>query len=154
MVGRAGRSIVIVTFASVWLLAGCTRTPSTSSRTASGATGASTTPSGSLPSVLPSGIYVDGPPGTPRYFLTITIESGGAFRGTVAFLFQDGQTAEVFTFTATTQSGVATLEASTGASITATYGKEQLTLGECTGYLPRARSLADCTFRFAPGGLG
>ena len=136
------------------LLAACTRAPSPSSGSPlTGTPGATVTPSGFLSFVLPSGIYVDGPRGTPHYFVTLTVEPAGTLRGTVAYLYQDGQTSAVFAFTATSQSGVATLETSTGATITVTYGKRQLTFGECTGYLPLARSLADCTFRFSPSGL-
>jgi hypothetical protein len=138
---------------AVLLLAACTRSSSPSTLTPSGAASATATSSPFPSLALPSGIYVDGPRGTPHYFVALTVEPGGASRGTVAYLYQDGQTSAVFTFTATSQSGVATVTTSTGALITATYGKKQLTLGECPSYLPLARSMADCTFRFSPHGL-
>lgn len=148
----APMTVLLVTI----LLAACTRAPSPSSGsplTPSGTPGATATSSAFPSQVLPSGIYVDGSLGTPHYFVTLTVEPAGTLRGTVAYLYQDGQTSAVFTFTATSQSGVATVKTSTGASITATYGKKQLTFGECPSYLPLARSMADCTFGFSPSGL-
>ena len=79
---------------AIWF-AGCTSQPSS---------GGSPTSSASPTADLPSGIYVNGPPGTPHYFITLTNSTAGSFRGTVSFLAQDGQTSAAFTFTATTQS--------------------------------------------------
>jgi hypothetical protein len=118
-----------------------------------GETSVSPSPSRSISSELPSGIYVNGPQGTPHYFIALTDNADGTFRGTVSLLAQDGQTSAVFTFTATNQSGIATLTTSSGRIITGPYGAKALTLGECTAYLQFVQSLADCTFTFAPGGL-
>ena len=104
-------------------------------------------------SALASGIYVDGIAGTPHYFVTVTAKSDGTATGTVSFLHQDGQTEAAFTFTATVQSGIATLTASTGRIITAPFDQHGFTLGNCTDYLPYARTNADCSFTFSPNGL-
>jgi hypothetical protein len=109
-------------------------------------------------SQLPSGIYVDGDQGTPHYFIALTTNSDGTLTGTVSFLAQDGQTSAEFTFTARTQSGVATLKTSgghvpNGTVITATYSRNELEMGDCTSYLPFAQSNAECTFKYSPNGL-
>jgi hypothetical protein len=112
-----------------------------------------TSPESSVTTTLPSGIYTDGPQGTPHYFITLTSQADGSLNGTVTFLAQDGNTPTAFTFTGTTQSGVATLTPSTGSAITAPFTNGQITLGGCTNYLQFAQSNADCTFNFSPNGL-
>jgi hypothetical protein len=109
-------------------------------------------------SQLPNGIYVGGAQGTPHYFVALTSNTDGTLTGAVSYLAQDGQASTDFTFTATTQSGVATLKSSgghvpNGTVITATYSPLELDLGECTTYLPLAASNADCAFKYSPGGL-
>lgn len=112
-----------------------------------------TTPS-PVASLLPSGIYTNGPSGTPHYFISLMSGSGGSFSGTVSFLAQDGNTPTEFTFTAAAEDGVATVTPSSGPStLTATFSQNQLTLGNCTSYLQFAQSNADCTFNLSPGGL-
>jgi hypothetical protein len=106
-----------------------------------------------LSASLPSGIYIDGAQGTPHYFIALTTKDDGTFLGTVSFLAQDGQTSAAFTFTATTQSSVATLTTSMGTIITATFGSKAIDLGECTQYLSFAQSNAQCSFTYSPGGL-
>jgi hypothetical protein len=140
--GIRGLSAVAVV---IWF-AGCTSQPSSGGSPASSG-------SPSISADLPSGIYVNGPPGTPHYFIALTDTTAGAFRGTVSFSAQDGQTSAAFTFTATTQSGIATLTTSSGRIITAPMGPKQISLGVCTDYLPFVQGLADCSFTFAPGGL-
>ncbi len=103
-------------------------------------------------------MYVDGAQGTPHYFVALTTNSDGTLTGNVSHLAQDEQTSTDFTFTATTQSGVATLKSSgghvpNGTVITATYSPLELDLGDCTTYLPLAASNADCAFKYSPGGL-
>jgi hypothetical protein len=109
-------------------------------------------------SQLPSGIYINGVQGTPHYFVALTTNSDGTLTGTVSNLAQDWQASTDFTFTATTQSGVATLKSSgghvpNGTVITATYSPLELDLDNCTTYLPLAASNADCAFKYSPGGL-
>jgi hypothetical protein len=65
-----------------------------------------------LLSILPSGIYVDRVGGrldVPHYFIALTNIGPDSFKGTLDSVGQDGSTTVVFTFTATAQSGVATL---------------------------------------------
>ena len=145
---RAIRGLSAVAVA-IWF-AGCTSQPSSGGSPTSSA---APTSSASRTADLPNGIYVNGPPGTPHYFMTLTNSTAGSFRGTVAFLAQDGQTSAAFTFTATTQSGIATLTTSSGRIITAPMGSKQISLGVCTDYLSFVQSLGDCSFTFAPGGL-
>lgn len=109
-------------------------------------------------SLLPSGIYVAGTYGPPHYFVALTTKSDGTLTGNVSYVAQDGQTSTDFTFTATTQSRIATLKSSggrvpDGTLITATYSPLELDMGDCTTYLPLAASNADCAFKYSPGGL-
>ena len=91
-------------------------------------------------------------------------------RGALDYVFQDGQTAVVFTFRGTSQalranatSGVLTIEpvitpANTSLiqhtplpALAVTYGPGQLEFGECSSYL-RVPSLAACTFSISAKG--
>src|SRR4051794_6314800 len=53
------------------------------------------TPSGYT---ITSGIYIDGQPGTPHYFVTLKA-TGDTLAGTLAFVAQDGNTEEAHPFT-------------------------------------------------------
>jgi len=128
-----------------------------------------TTTTTTVVSTLPllSGIYVDGTQGTPHYFISLTTRGDGTVTGSIDFLYQDGQTSVVITFTGTTQSGTATLSPTsvpqTGSAaenpddvpsaISATYTQDSIGLGECTSYLHFAESVAQCSFSFSPGGV-
>lgn len=49
-------------------------------------------------STIPTGVYLQGRQGTPRYFITLDAKGGYQFSGSLNFLYQDGQTAVVFNF--------------------------------------------------------
>jgi hypothetical protein len=101
-----------------------------------------------------SGIYVNGGQGTPHYYASVTAGPGGTVDGLVGFLYQDGQTKTVFTFTGTAQGGVMDVTASPAEpGLSITYGPDSLQLGACTSYLQFATSLAECTFRISSGGI-
>lgn len=121
-----------------------------------GAVGGSHVPGG-------TGLYVDGGAGTPHYFLAWNLGPDGAISGAVDFVYQDGQTSVVFTFTGQFDGSdtVATLTPhaiaqGTGsasqppgtvpAAISATLSTSSIELGECTSYLRFAPSEAACTF--------
>ena len=111
-----------------------------------------------LTSQLRSGIYLDGAQGTHHYLIALTSNTDGTLAGTVSNLQSEVSASTEFTFTGTTQSGVATLKSSgghvpNGTVITATYWPLELDLGDCTTYLPLAVSNADCAFKYSPGGL-
>jgi hypothetical protein len=114
-----------------------------------------------LTSQLPSGIYLDGAQGTHHYFIALTSNTDGTLAGTVSNvsnLPSEVSASTEFTFTGTTQSGVATLKTSgghvpNGTLITATYWPLELDLGDCTTYLPLAALKSDCAFKYTPGGL-
>jgi hypothetical protein len=113
----------------------------------------STSPTSQVATELPSGIYLDGGSGTPHYYVSLKVEPDGTLSGALSYLYQDGQTSPVFSFSGPTNSGTATLTRSTGGSpISLTYSANQMQFGECTQYLKFATSLAQCTFTFSPGG--
>jgi hypothetical protein len=102
---------------------------------------------------LPSGIYLDGEAGTPHYYVALTSDAGGMISGSLSYLYQDGQTSAVFTFSGRANARTATVTPSTGGSpLSVTYSAKTMQFGECTQYLKLAQSLAQCTFTYSPGG--
>ncbi len=138
----AGALVVVTAVAVVAFAVGRSTTTPAPTSTVVG------TPNASSPFPLQSGIYTDGREGTPHYFIAVTVTGGGTFSGTVSFLAQDGQTTAAFAFTATTQSGFATLRTSDGRLVSAPVGNGEITLGNCLSYLRFAQSNAECTFDF------
>lgn len=111
-------------------------------------------PTTSPPPQPQDGLYVNGQPGNPYYFIAISHPTPGMLTGAVSFLAQDGQTSSVFTFTGPEQNGVATVRPDNGgAPISVTYGPSGLQLGECTQYLEFVQSLSECSFNYSPQGL-
>ena len=98
---------------------------------------------------LASGIYVDGPPGTPHYFVTLTAAADGTIAGTLAFIAQDGQTTEARPFTGQVLDGIATLNFKGGSTGTASVGTAGFELGECQQWMSFAQSRTDCDFHLA-----
>ena len=65
----------------------------------------------------------------------------------MTFIFQDGTSSEVFTFTGQTSGNSATLNPSTGgAAIAVTINGNQLQLADCSAYLQYATEASQCTF--------
>jgi len=113
----------------------------------------STTAASPVVSELPSGIYLDGGSGTPHYYVSLTTQSDGTISGSLSYLYQDGQTSAVFSFSGSANSGTAALTPSSGGGpISLTYSAKQMQFGECTQYLKFAQSMAQCTFTYSPGG--
>lgn len=162
--GARQRVAIVISVGLLALVTGCSAATPGASTTTSSTDGAgapppstSTTPSAasttsSAGAVQPaSGTYADGVTGTPHYVIDITTTSAGNVTGSLKFIFQDGTTTQVFTFTGTAQSGSITLTAS------GQYGKEHATytpgmvaLTGCTSYLQYVRSNQDCSFTLAP----
>ena len=118
-------------------------------------------------SQLKNGIYVNGEQGTPHYFISLA-SSGDNLSGSVDFLYQDGQTSVVFTFSGTLQNAVATLHpidipqnsgsasqeaSSVPSAISATVGENSIALGECPAYLHFVQSMAQCQFTYSSTGI-
>jgi hypothetical protein len=110
-----------------------------------------------------NGVFANGSTGTPHYYVSVREGGRGKVKGTVNYLYQDGQTQPVLTFTGTAQDGVATLKPTivlgTGSAtatqvppvISMTYGNGTVGLGECTTYLHFVQTDAGCTFSRASG---
>lgn len=132
------------------LAGGCSGT-SPSSPPPGGATSTTTTSTpASTPSTVgnlpPVGTYADGPQGTPHYTLDLTSSSAAALAGSVNYVFQDGRTQTVFTFTGTPSTDHASLTTSTGKTVSATYTSSSITLASCTTYLQYTTNDSQCTF--------
>ncbi len=93
-----------------------------------------------------SGSYVNGSSDVPHYVLQLTANPSGSLSGTMTFIFQDGTSSEVFTFTGQTSGSSATLTPSTGSPINATFSQGQVQLADCTSYLQYATEATQCTF--------
>ena len=120
-----------------------------------------------------SGVYVNGHSGVPHYYVTLENRGNGVVRGSMDYLYQDGQTSVIFTFNGWSEkfgshgtTGSLTLSTikvkgfaavSNGASmvpstISAQYSAKQLVFGECSVYL-KVLSLAACNFTLNDSGL-
>lgn len=121
----------------------------------------------SATSQLKNGIYVNGQQGTPHYFISLA-SNGDNLSGSVDFLYQDGQTSVVFTFSGTLQNAVATIHpidipqnsgsasqeaSSVPSAISATVGENSIALGECPAYLHFVQSMAQCQFTYSSAGI-
>jgi hypothetical protein len=121
-----------------------------------------------LQSVAPTGIYMDGSPGTPQYFITFNAGSNGKVSGAVDFLYQDGQTEVAFTFVGTLSGSGSTatltpvavpqdqygqLTTSVPPAISALLSSTTISLGECVTFLPFVTTMAGCTFTLSSSGL-
>jgi hypothetical protein len=125
---------------------GPSTTPSPPGSEASTSTSASAAP-GALPSI---GQYADGPVSQPHYVLDLTSSSPSTLAGTISFVYQDGRTSTVLTFSGTPSSGNAQLTTAPGARvIDATYTAQSVDLESCTEYLQYAQSESSCTFTYA-----
>ncbi|MGO9559793.1 MAG: hypothetical protein ACLPYW_11990 [Acidimicrobiales bacterium] len=158
-----GRYVVPASTAS-----NATQTTTTLEPTSTTSVGTTTTSPPATTAAPRSGTYSNGGQGTPHYFVSLTAEANGKLSGSVQFLYQDGQTSVVFTFSGTWQSGVATLTPETvpqdgsasqnpstvPSAISMPYGQTGLELGECTGYLHFAESESQCQFSYSPSGAG
>lgn len=130
------------------LLSGC----SSHRVTPAGASDPGTPPTASQP--LVGGFYVNGPEGTPHWFIQMDVGPHSAFRGTIAFEYQDGQTGLSQTFTGRAEAGLLTFTFSrsgvqTGSVGLARPGPTTISLGECSDYLRFIASMGDCTFTHA-----
>lgn len=144
MRGARGRLILEIAAATILATAACA---SQSAPTAHGTTSSRPSPSPTF-SPLASGIYIDGRSGTPHYFVTLTA-TGTELRGTLAFVYQDGQTGDAKPFTGSLQYGVATLNFKDGSTGTASLASLGFELGECQRWMRWARSRSDCDFHKA-----
>jgi hypothetical protein len=99
--------------------------------------------------VLPSGVYTDGPPGTPHYAVLVTSGPNSTIAGNISFLYQDGRTAVVLTFTGSAEPDGALRLKSGSASYVGTYVQSRFTLANCQIYLKFVRSVNDCSFVYS-----
>jgi hypothetical protein len=97
--------------------------------------------------MLTSGLYTDGPDGTPHYDLSFTSGPGGVLRGSVSFLYQDGRISTVASYAGTLSGGgKITLTLGDGKALSGRYTAGHLNLAGCAAALPLATFAGDCTF--------
>lgn len=108
----------------------------------------STTAGGSAPpGGMQTGNYADGAAGVPHYVVDVTSSTSSSVAGSITFIYQDGRTADVGTFSGTAGGGRAMLTiAPQGTQASATYTSTTLVLENCTSYLQYAATAAQCTF--------
>jgi len=114
-----------------------------------------------IASPVPSGIYNDAAVGSPHHFLSVAVSASGALKGSVDFVYQDGQVVVDLTFRGVLRHGVATLTPHFTSpegtlpmpgAIALVASGTTLALGECQNYLAFVSSLAACRFHYAPNG--
>ena len=119
----------------------------TASPPAPGASTSTTAGGPASTSGLQAGTYTDGSAGMPHYVVDVTSSTGPSVAGSISFVYQDGRTASVGSFSGTAGAGRATLTLSPqGTQAAATYTSTTLVLDGCTGYLQYATGAAQCTF--------
>jgi hypothetical protein len=99
--------------------------------------------------LLASGLYTDGPDGSPHYVLSFTAGRGGVLRGSVSFLYQDGRMATAGSDAgALSGSGKITLTLAAGKVLSGSYASGHLNLAGCAAALPLATFPGGCTFTY------
>lgn len=112
--------------------------------------------------LLKSGVYVDDSSVAPHYFIILKSTSGGALRGSVNYVYEDGQTDVAFAFTGAVEGHVATLIPRYSGSrsgiplgpsaVSLIHVGTGIQLGECPSYLRFAMTMAACQFALSPSG--
>ena len=126
---------------------GGTKPASATGPQAGAPTSAASSPSGQS-SQLTSGMYVDGPDGTPHYVLALARSGSTAITGTVSYLYQDGKISAVGQYSGKLSDGRLTVTFSNGRDLTGTYGSGRLALSGCASQLTWAVHPADCQFTY------
>jgi len=99
--------------------------------------------------MLASGLYTDGPDGTPHYDLSFAPGPGGVLTGSVSFLYQDGRVSTVGSYAATlSRSGKITLTLGDGKTLSGIYTAGHLNLAGCAAALPLATFAGGCAFAY------
>lgn len=125
------------------------------------------------PHLALQGVYREGKPDEPNYYVSIIDHGRGNVTGSMNFEYQDGQTSVVFTFngvdqpvgvsstrevltltpTLIPQGGAASqVPSSVPSAISASYSSSTISFGECSEYLHFASTLDDCKFVRVKGG--
>lgn len=127
------------------------RTPTAQASHPAVASGSASQPAAasSHATALTSGLYTDGPDGTPHYVLSFTSRGDGDLRGSASFLYQDGRVTAVGSYAGTLSgSGKITLTLGDGKILSGSYTSGRLNLPDCAAALPLARATGDCTFAY------
>ncbi len=91
---------------------------------------------------LPIGMYLDGPLDQPHYVITVTNGTDGQ----VSFVYQNGRTAPVATFTASVSGGTVSARFSNGQTLSGAVAADRFTLTGCSTVLQFATQPTSCTF--------
>lgn len=119
---------------------------SSTTQTTRAASATTTPPPNGVPAV---GQYIDGASSQPHYVVDVSDSSASTLSGTVSFVYQDGRTSTVLTFSGTPQSGSAALTTAPGARVVdVTYTSDSIDLESCTEYLQYATNATACSFSY------
>jgi hypothetical protein len=96
-----------------------------------------------------SGVYSNGSSGTPRYLISLRQQGHSAGEGTITFVYQDGRTQTVASYTALF-SGNQTVQMllSNGKSMVGTFEPHRFTLGNCETALQFIPVPSRCGFSY------
>lgn len=105
--------------------------------------------SGSVSTMLASGLYTDAPDGAPHYVLSFSSGAGSVIRGSASFLYQDGRIGTVGSYSGTlSRGGKITLTLAGGKTLSGRYAGRRLDLDGCAAALPLAVAAGGCTFTY------
>lgn len=91
-----------------------------------------------------AGTYLNAGTNDPHYSVVLQSSNGTGIGGTLTYVFQDGTTNQVFTFSGTASGGTANVTPSTGSAFTFTYTANQLVVANCSVFMQQAPTT--CTF--------
>jgi hypothetical protein len=99
--------------------------------------------------LLADGLYTDAADGTPHYVIALDVSGTGNISGSVTFLYQDGRTQTIGSYTGKLSGGGRLrMIFAGGKALVGTYGTSQLTLTGCTSVLTWAVRPAGCRFTY------
>lgn len=146
--------LAIVVLSAAGLVACSDDSGSSAKRTTTTTAAATTTVAATSTTVAPptttatavpvAGTYLNAGTNDPHYSLALQTSNGTGIGGTLTYVFQDGTTNQVFTFSGTAGGGTANVTPSTGAAFTFTYTANQLVLANCSAFMQQAPTT--CTF--------
>jgi hypothetical protein len=95
------------------------------------------------------GQYSDGPEGSPRYLISLRHIGSSSMTGSVTFIYQDGRTQVVATYTGRAdQRGPLSMALDDQRTLTGTYSARQLDFPACGAVLAWAVKAQQCTFAY------
>jgi hypothetical protein len=115
---------------------------------AAASAGPSPAPHGSGATALADGLYTDAADGTAHYVIALDVKGSDDISGSVTFLYQDGRTDAIGSYTGKLAGGgKLSITLAGGTTLAGSYGTGQLTLTSCSSALTWAAKIG-CRFTY------